>query len=134
MKKKIHEGKEILYIPDREVFRGMTWVIEKSEKRIYKCDIYGTVFSIDMEGNKETLNPIEEAEGRKNPRVAIKRKKKRVDLLVATAIFRPWKVNKSRVHHFDGDTTNNAVANLYLDITPKPPSREVGDNRKGRNN
>ena len=124
-KKTLNDGRIVAYIPRNELFASMTWVVAKTEKRIYRCDINGRILSYDgMSKRPYEVAGVKEPE-RKRPRIRLKKKLVCIDMLIARAIFKPYVVKTRNVGHFDGDMKNNKVTNIYIDITPMEPTEEI---------
>lgn len=127
-KKEVVNGRLIIYVPQEKNLSGMTWVVAVTRKRIYRCDTHGNIYSCEKNGGeRRKMTVVQEAKDRSNPspRVIIEGKKKRVDVLIANEIFYPMKIDKNDIGHRDGDRSNNAVTNLYIDITPMEPTEEI---------
>lgn len=127
-KKEVVNGRLIIYVPQEKNLSGMTWVVAVTRKRIYRCDAHGNIYSCEKNGGeRRKMTVVQEAKDRSNPspRVIIEGKKKRVDVLIANEIFYPMKIDKNDIGHRDGDRSNNAVTNLYIDITPMEPTEEI---------
>lgn len=124
-KKTLKDGRIVAYIPRNELFASMTWVVAKTEKRIYRCDIDGRILSYDGVSKRPHEIVARTEPTRKRPRVSLNKKYLRVDILIARAIFRPYVVETRSVGHFDGDMKNNKVTNIYIDITPMEPTEEI---------
>lgn len=124
-KKTLNDGRIVAYIPRNELFASMTWVVAKTEKRIYRCDINGRILSYDGMSKRPYELAHERASGRARARIKISGRYKYVDILIARAIFRPYVVETRNIGHFDGDMKNNKVTNIYIDITPMEPTEEI---------
>lgn len=124
-KKTLNDGRIVAYIPRNELFASMTWVVAKTEKRIYRCDIDGRILSYDGMSKRPYELAYEKASDRARARIKISGRYKYVDILIARAIFRPYVVETRKIGHFDGDLKNNKVTNIYIDITPMEPTEEI---------
>lgn len=124
-KKTMNDGRIVAYIPRNELFASMTWVVAKSEKRIYRCDIDGRILSYDGMSKRPYELAYEKASDRARVRIKISGRYKYVDILIARAIFKPYVVETRNIGHFDGDVKNNKVTNIYIDITPMEPTEEI---------
>ena len=124
-KKTLNDGRIVAYIPRNELFASMTWVVAKTEKRIYRCDINGRILSYDGISKRPYELTYEKASDRVRARIKIRGRYNYVDILIARAIFKPYVVETGNVGHFDGDLKNNKVTNIYIDITPMEPTEEI---------
>lgn len=131
--KEVVNGKLIIYIMPEKALAGMTWIVAVTRKKIYRCDVHGNIYSCEKNGGeRRKMTVVQEAKDRSNPspRVIIEGKKKRVDVLIANEIFYPMKIDKNDIGHRDGDRSNNAVTNLYIDITPQKIREENKEQSK----
>lgn len=124
-KKTLNDGRIVAYIPRNELFASMTWVVAKTEKRIYRCDINGRILSYDGISKRPYEVAGEKDPERKRPRIRLRKKHVCIDMLIARAIFKPYVVETRNVGHFDGNLKNNKVTNIYIDITPMEPTEEI---------
>lgn len=124
-KKTLKDGRIVAYIPRNELFASMTWVVAKTEKRIYRCDIDGRILSYDGMSKRPYELAYEKASDRVRARIKISGRYKYVDILIARTVFKPYRVDTKNVGHFDGDMKNNKVTNIYIDITPMEPTKEI---------
>lgn len=124
-KKTLKDGRIVAYIPRNEIFASMTWVVAKTEKRIYRCDIDGRILSYDGISRRPYELKGVSWPDRKRLRIKISRNYFCIDTLIAKAVFKPYRVDTKNVGHFDGDMKNNKVTNIYIDITPIEPTEEI---------
>lgn len=124
-KKTLKDGRIVAYIPRNELFASMTWVVAKTEKRIYRCDIDGRILSYDGISRRPYEIATVNDPKRKRPRIKLKKTLVCIDTLIARAIFKPYVVKTRNVGHFDGNLKNNKVTNIYIDITPMEPTEEI---------
>ena len=107
----------------------------------YFADTQGNIYARDIRNpDKEPrlLSISSKSRRWKNPSVRLGgRKRVQIRYLVAVAFFADSgeEITIERIHHFDGNPCNNAISNIYLDLTPREVREEIGreESRKKKN-
>lgn len=122
-----HEGKLIAFIRKEELTPGQLIRLIATDHRQYFADIQGNIYSYDpFREEMKSMKPTESSKRYSEPTVLIQRKKRyRVKELIARAVFPNVEFGIDQIKRFDGDCLNNALTNIYIEITTSV-NTEVG--------
>lgn len=130
MTKTVRRGRIILYLDPKEIRPGQRFRAFCGSAWPCFIDVAGNLFTVNPDTKEVIRKKTFTVHGNRIPYVNVRNGKKRLDVIIATAIFR-IRADYHRIGHFDGDVGNCDPLNIYLDITVETPKPTVTINLSG---
>ncbi len=122
MTKRILNGRPVAVIEREEYSDTQMFPIYETQRNKYYCDPQGNLYVKDRGGLLRNLTiTINDSSRHRVPSIVLtyrgKKKRLQIPWLIAKAMFPQFNVTAERVGHLDGDVNNNAIDNIYYDLT-----------------